>query len=185
MAALLATLIVGSIVLVGIADLWADRRDGQSRKAAWDAMHADPRCAASIRILLSSGFAILQMRGTTQCKYCDGTHLATVSGPKKMQTPTGELFVHAGRYHGVACLRCGFLSDGPQMDIASTEVQLLDFVERHSVRITRETYEAELDRLAILAEDAREKLRQLPAGNAYRERAALPEFEPIRRSSDG
>jgi hypothetical protein len=180
-------IILGGALLIGLLiykDVKLDRARVRERKEAWTAMHDDPRCAAFIRMLLSSGFVITQITPPVRaCRYCDLPHRVFVHGPKKMESPTGEVFLHQNVFHGTACLRCGFLGDGAdENDTNCGEIRLFDFVEQESVQITRAAYEAELDRLAISAEEVRQKLRLLPPENAYREPAMLPESKAIRRA---
>jgi len=176
--------VVGFFVFLFYWLLKDEHKMNERHRNAWAATHADPRCASSIRILLSSGFTIAQMTSVRPCRYCEQPHRAFVHGPKKMETPAGEVFVHENVFHGTACLRCGFLSDGAgENETGGGEIRLLDFVERESVCITRDAYEAELDRLAMSAADVHQKLRQLPPANAYREPAKLPESAAILRKN--
>jgi hypothetical protein len=153
----------------------SEREDIRQRKEEWGATLADSRCGLFLRMLTSSGYRASPMLWHwSSCEYCEQHRLAFVHGPRKMETPTGETFVQENRYHGVACLRCGYLSLGAASDPYAKKLSLLAFLESQGLP-SRGAYEAELERLATLVEDTREKLRQLPPVDPYREPARLPD----------
>jgi hypothetical protein len=185
-------LIVITLVLIGVAGFagfvsYMNRRDRKNDHDEEAATFALPRCASSVRILRSAGFTLNYWKGNT-CRYCGQLRLAIVRGPLRVVTPAGETIVRMEQLVGIACLHCGHISRTPSYDITKAmllgdptiETPLLKFVEESAGPISRATYEAELDRLSLLASTVHAKLQELPA-SAYRD----PDGQPVRISTAG